>query len=247
MSEDREFDRDNQKKIKKMGKDQEFLKISKKWFLKSVEHEYSYHFTWLGRPIIQYPQDILAMQEIIWKVKPDVIIETGIARGGSLILSASILELIGKGQVIGIDIDLRKKNKNAIKKHSMAKRIKTIEGSSIDQAVIKKVRKIIGKRKKILVFLDSNHTYEHVAKELEIYSEFVKKGSYLVVFDTVIDDLPEDNHSRKMKKPWGKKNNPKIAVKKFLKNNKRFIVDEMLDSKLMLSVGPSGYLFCVKS
>tara|TARA_Y100001936_G_scaffold169582_1_gene165834 strand:+ start:2351 stop:3094 length:744 start_codon:yes stop_codon:yes gene_type:complete len=247
MSEDREFSSHNQKKIKKMKKDHEFLKISKKWFLKSVEHEYSYHFTWLGRPIIQYPQDILAMQEIIWKVKPDVIIETGIARGGSLILSASILELIGKGQVIGIDIDLRKKNKNAIKKHSMAKRIKTIEGSSIDPSVIKKVKEIVGRRKKIIVFLDSNHTYEHVAKELEIYSEFVKKGSYLVVFDTVIDDLPEDNHSRKMKRPWGKKNNPKIAVKEFLKNNKRFIVDEMFDSKLILSVGPSGYLFCVKS
>ena len=148
MSEDREFTSHNEKMIKKMKRDHEFLKISKKWFLKSVEHEYSYHFTWLGLPIIQYPQDILAMQEIIWKVKPDIIIETGIARGGSLILSASILELIGKGQVIGIDIDLRKKNKNAIKKHSMAKRIKTIEGSSIDPSVIKKVKEIVGKKKK---------------------------------------------------------------------------------------------------
>ena len=146
MSEDREFTSHNEKMIKKMKKDHEFLKISKKWFLKSVEHEYSYHFTWLGLQIIQYPQDILAMQEMIWKVKPDIIIETGIARGGSLILSASILELIGKGQVIGIDIDLRKKNKNAIKKHSMAKRIKTIEGSSIDPSVIKKVKEIVGKK-----------------------------------------------------------------------------------------------------
>ena len=247
MNEDREFTIRNQKKIKRMKKDEEFKRISKKWFVKSVEHEYSYHFTWLGRPIIQYPQDILAMQEIIWKVKPDVIIETGIARGGSLILSASILELIGKGQVIGIDIDLRKKNKTAIKKHSLSKRIKIVEGSSIDPLVAQKVKRMVGRKKKIVVFLDSNHTYEHVAKELEIYSQFVTKGSYLVVFDTVIDDLPEANSSGRVKRLWGKKNNPKIAVKEFLENNKRFKIDEILDAKLMLSAGPSGYLYCAKS
>ena len=247
MSDIKKFESRNKTMIKKMSKDKSLNKLSNKFISDSSKYEYSYHFSWLGLPIIQFPQDIIAMQEIIWKVKPDIIIETGIARGGSLILSASILELIGKGQVIGIDIDLRKKNKNAIKKHSMAKRIKTIEGSSIDPSVIKKVKEIVGRKKKILVFLDSNHTYEHVANELEIYSKFVKKGSYLVVFDTIIDDLPENNHSTKAKRPWGKKNNPKIAVKEFLKNNKRFIVDEMIDSKLMLSVGPSGYLFCVKS
>ena len=158
-----------------MDNDKQLKKITKKWFESSYKYEYSYHFQWLGRPIIQYPQDIIAIQEIIWRVKPDLIIETGIAHGGSLILSASILELIGKGKVLGIDIDIRKHNKNEIKKHPLSKRIQMIQGSSISKKVLKKVYQLAKNKKRVMVILDSNHTHEHVINELELYSGFIKK------------------------------------------------------------------------
>ena len=244
MNNDEKFEHRNKIKIHEMGKDNEFLKISKKWLQNSIKHEYSYHFRWLGLPIIQYPQDILAIQELIWKVKPDIIIETGVARGGSLILSASILEIIGKGQVIGIDIDIHKHNRKAIEKHNLSKRIKLIQGSSIDSKVIEQIKKISKNKKNILVFLDSNHTFDHVLNELNLYSKFVKKDSYIVVFDTLINDIPDKMNSKRI---WGKKNNPKLAVKEFLKNNSRFKIDEIIETKLQLTVAPSGYLFCIKN
>jgi cephalosporin hydroxylase len=240
-----EFTKRNKEKIKKMQKDSEFVKKSQDWFLHSLKHEYSYHFEWLGLPIIQYPQDIVAYQEIIWNVKPDLIIETGIARGGSLVLSASILQLIGKGQVLGIDIDIRKENFEKIKSHALNKRIKMIQGSSIDENTIKQVKKIVKNKKRIVVVLDSNHTHEHVLKELENYSQFVKKDSYLIVFDTVIEDIPE-SIAKKSKKPWGKGNNPQSAVKEFLEKNSRFVIDTNIQNKLQISVAPNGYLKCIK-
>ena len=180
MNENEKFENHNKKIIKQMNKDVGFLNLSKKWLLQSLKHQYSYHFRWLGLPIIQYPQDIIATQEIIWNVKPDLIIETGIARGGSLIFSASILQMIGKGSVLGIDIDIRKHNKIAIKKHHLSKRITMIEGSSIDEKVVNKVKTIAKTKKRVMVFLDSNHTYEHVLKELELYSSlFDNKASSL--------------------------------------------------------------------
>jgi len=240
-----EFTKRNEKIVKQMGKDNEFKKISQQWFLHSIKHEYSYHFEWLGLPIIQYPQDIVAYQEIIWKIKPDLIIETGIARGGSLILSASMLQLIGKGQVVGIDIDIRKENLKKIENHFLKKRIKMIQGSSIDEKIIKQVKKIAKNKKKIMVVLDSNHTHEHVLKELENYSQFVKKGCYLIVFDTIIEDIPQ-SIMKKTKRPWGKGNSPKSAVKEFLKKNSRFVIDNKIIDKLQISVAPDGYLKCIK-
>jgi len=238
-----EFQKRNKKYIKKMCADKNLLKSTRAWFDKSFNYEYSYHFTWLGRPIIQFPQDILAIQEIIWMVKPDLIIETGIAHGGSLILSASFLELIGKGEVLGIDIDIRKHNRSEIEKHPMYKRITMIEGSSIDDNIVKKVYQYAKTKKTILVFLDSFHTHEHVLKELKLYSQLVKKGSYIVVFDTVIEDMPKiSSHKR----PWGKGNNPKTAVKTFLKNNKHFKIDEEIQNKLLITSCPDGFLKCVK-
>jgi cephalosporin hydroxylase len=243
MSENKKFEHQNKINIKLMGKDSSLKKVSQKWLLKGYDYEYSYHFKWLGRPIIQYPQDIIALQEIIWDVKPDVIIETGIARGGSLIFSASMLQLIGKGKVIGIDIDIRKHNKKEIKKHSLYKRIKMIEGSSTDEKTIKKVFQIVKSTDKVLVILDSNHTHEHVLKELEAYSKLVTKTSYLIVFDTVIEDLPKKLFT---KKPWSKKYNPKTAVRLFLSKNNRFEIDRAITDKLLITAAPEGYLKCIK-
>jgi len=227
-----------------MSKNLKLKDISEKWFLESIKNEYSYHFTWLGLPIIQYPQDIIALQEIIWKVKPDLVIETGVARGGSIIFSASLLELIGKGEVIGIDINIKKENKKVIEKHPLSKRIHLIEGSSTDKEIINQIRKFVQNKKKILVVLDSNHTHKHVLKELKIYSSFVSKNSYLIVFDTVVDELPDEVLKNR---PWGKNNNPKSAVKAFLKINDRFKIDKNIDKKLLLTVAPMGYLKCIKS
>lgn len=240
----KKFNQRNRFLIKKMSSDFTLKELTYKWFLKSSQYEYSYHFTWMGRPIIQFPQDIIAMQEIIWKVQPGLIIETGIAHGGSLIFYASMLELIGNnGQVLGIDIDIRKHNRDEIEKHSMFKRIIMIEGSSTDKKIVEKVYNFAKGKKPIIVALDSNHTHEHVLKELEIYSPLVTKGSYLVVFDTIIEEMPESfSHGR----PWGKGNNPKSAVYEFLKGNDRFIIDKEIPSKLLITVAPDGYLKCIK-
>ena len=244
MSDEHEFENNNKHKIQMMAKKTSIKKATTEWFYLTYPYQYSYHFKWLGRPIIQYPQDIVALQEIIWKVKPDLIIETGIARGGSLIFSASLLELIGKGKVIGIDIDIRKHNKSAIKKHSLSKRITLLEGSSIDPSIVEKVYKITKNKKPILVILDSNHTHAHVLEELKFYSPLVKKGSYLIVFDTVIDDIPKNLLKNRS---WGKNNSPKSAVKEFLKNNSRFVVDDEIENKLLITVAPYGYLKCIRN
>jgi cephalosporin hydroxylase len=238
-----EFEKENRKNIKLMNQDSELKKMTRSWFDLSFQYQYSYHFTWLGRPIIQFPQDMIALQEIIWKTKPDVIIETGIAHGGSLIFSASILELIGKGKVIGIDIDIRKQNKIEIEKHSLFKRIEMIEGSSVDAKIIKKIFSMIEKKEKVLVLLDSNHTHEHVLKELNAYSSIVKKGSYIIVFDTMVEDMPENSFPNR---PWDKQNNPKTAVKEFLKKNDRFKIDKNYEKKLLITSSPDGFLKCVK-
>ena len=240
---DKKFEKRNKEFVKTMSKDIEFKKNSQEWFDTSLKYEYPYHFTWLGRPIIQYPQDIVVMQELIWKIKPDLVIETGIARGGSLIFTASILELIGKGDVIGIDIDIRKQNRKEIEKHHLFKRITIIEGSSIDKKIINDVSKHSAGKKKILVLLDSFHTHSHVLKELKAYSPLVKKGSYLVVFDTVVEDMPKNSFPNR---PWDKGNNPKTAVNEFLKNNDRFKIDVNIERKLMITSSPSGFLKCVK-
>jgi len=216
------------------------LKVAATQFnVESNKAQYSYNFSWMGRPIIQYPQDMIAMQEIIWQLKPDLIIETGIAHGGSLVYYASILELIGKGEILGIDIDIRDHNRKEIERHPMYKRIRMLQGSSIIQDTVKEVRKIAEGKKTILVSLDSNHTHQHVLDELNFYAEFVTPGSYMVVFDTIVEDLP-DNYLPN--RAWSKGNNPKTAVWEFLKQNPNFEIDNSIDSKLLISVAPEGYL-----
>jgi cephalosporin hydroxylase len=198
----------------------------------------------MGLPIIQFPQDIQAMQEIIWNVKPDLIVETGIARGGSLVFYASLLELLGGDrQVLGVDIDIRPPNRAAIEAHPMSKRISMIEGSSTDEKVAEQVYRIAHGRERVLVTLDSNHTHEHVLRELELYSPLVKAGSYLIVYDTTIEDQPEGHH---LGRPWDKHNNPKTAVWEFLAGNDRFVIDKDIENKLLITVSRDGFLKCVQ-
>jgi cephalosporin hydroxylase len=219
--------------------------LAKEWFENSVVEKYSYNFTWMGISIIQYPQDMVAMHEIIYDLKPDLIIETGIAHGGSIVFYASLLELnaIAGGpknaKVVGIDIDIRAHNLSNLQKHSMFPRMELIEGSSVSEDIVRKVHEIAKGFKKILLILDSNHTEEHVLSELWAYSDLVSLGSYCVVFDTVIEDLPDKLHSDR---PWGKGNNPKSAVFKFLAKNSNFVIDSAIDEKIQISVAPSGYL-----
>ena len=214
------------------------------FLIDSCNYQYPYNFDWLGLPIIQFPQDMVAMQELIWKTKPDIIIETGVARGGSLILSASILHLLnGNGRVVGIDIDIRPHNREAIESHPLAFRINLIQGSSIDQSVIDQVKKHVKPEHRVMVILDSNHTHDHVLEELRLYSDLTTKDCYLVVMDTVVDDMPKDYFPDR---PWGKGNNPKTAVHEFLKTNDRFEIDESIHNKLLITVAPDGYLKCVK-
>lgn len=244
MSEFENFKKEILENIIEMSKNNIIKDKTLDWFISTAYYKYSYNFSWLGRPIIQYPQDIIAMQEIIWDIKPDLIVETGIAHGGSIIFYASILELIAEdGEVLGIDIDIRKHNETAIKKHPLSKRIKMIEGSSIDETIFEKVLDSCKGKNKILVILDSNHTHSHVLEELRLYSKLVKKDSYIVVFDTIIEDMPEDFFPNR---DWGKGNNPKTAVKEFLKENDRFIIDNLIEDKLLITVAPSGYLKCIK-
>ena len=221
----------------------------------STQPKYSYNFSALGRPIIQYPQDMVAIQEMIWRIKPDLVIETGIAHGGSLILNASMLALLDycdaveagktldpnapRRRVLGIDIDIRAHNRAAIEMHPMAHRIDMIQGSSITPEVIAEVGKRAAQFQRIMVFLDSNHTHEHVLAELEAYAPLVSPGSYCVVFDTVIENLPAGMYPDR---PWDVGNNPKTAVREFLSRNPDFEVDEDMDAKLLITVAPGGYL-----
>ena len=227
-----------------MAADRQVQEQARALFLGSVKHRYSYNFSWLGRPIIQYPQDMIAAQEVIWRVQPDLIVETGIAHGGSLIFYASLLELIGgNGRVLGVDIDIRPHNRTEIEKHPMFKRITMIQGSAVDRAIADQVNALAKGARKVLLILDSNHTHEHVLQELELYSPLVKKGSYIIVYDTVVEDLPDDCFKDR---PWGRGNNPKTAVWEFLKKNDRFEMDKETENKLLLTVAPDGYLRCIK-
>ena len=237
------FKEECKQRIEKQGKNENLLAVSSQFAAETIRSGYSYNFTWMGRPIIQYPQDMIAMQEIIWEVKPDLIIETGIAHGGSIIYYASILELIGKGEVLGIDIDIREHNRAAIEKHPMSRRIHMLQGSAISDDIIEQVKPYTVGKKTVMVCLDSNHTHEHVLKELELYAPFVTAGSYLVAFDTIVEDLPADLYADR---PWSVGDNPKTAVHEFLKERDDFIINTDIDHKLLVSVAPGGYLKRIK-
>jgi cephalosporin hydroxylase len=242
--------------IRRLGDAVELPGESLAWMLKvGVTGAYPYNFKWLGRPIIQYPQDIMAMQELIWHIKPDLIIETGIAHGGSLILSASMLALLdmcdaiesgvsldpkqSKRKALGIDIDIRAHNRVAIEVHPMAARIQMIEGSSVAPQTIEQVHGIAANYSRTLVCLDSNHTHDHVLAELNAYASLVSIGSYCVVFDTLIEDLTDGLFSDR---PWGKGNNPKTAVWEYLKSHPEYEIDKTIQNKLQITVAPDGYL-----
>lgn len=246
-----QFKKESDQEVSAMGEDLELKRVSFDWMNAVSKYKYSYHFEWLGRPIIQFPQDIVALQEIIWANKPDLIIETGIAHGGSLIFSASMLALLDlidqengetsrvSRKVIGVDIDIREHNKKAILSHPLASRIEMLEGSSTAPEIIHSVRKITQNYSKIMVILDSNHTHDHVLQELNLYNNFVTSGQYLVVFDTVIDNFPPGTY---FDRPWDVGNNPKTAVKEFLRVNSDFYLQESMENKLLITVAPSGYL-----
>ena len=228
----------------KMARDTRLRSLTRQWFLQSCRHAYSYNFSWLGRPIVQFPQDIVAMQEIIWRVRPDLIVETGIAHGGSLVFYASMLELIGAdGRALGVDVDIRAHNRGEIEKHALAKRITMIQGSSTDDATVRQVYQHAKGRETVVVVLDSNHTHEHVLKELHLYSPLVTTNSYLVVFDTIVEDMPDDFFPDRS---WGKGDNPGTAVREFLKTSDRFVVDREIEDRLLITTAPGGYLRCVK-
>lgn len=229
--------------IQGLKADPDLRALSRMWARAVGPHKYAYNFTWMGRPIIQVPQDVMAMQELIFRVRPEVIVETGIAHGGSLVFHASMLELLGgDGFVLGVDVDIRAHNRREIDAHPMRRRIRMLEGSSIDPAVVKQVHEAAAGRR-VLVALDSNHTHDHVLAELRAYSPLVHEGSYLVVFDTLIEDLPA---SFSEGRPWGPGDNPKTAVAAFLKESDRFAPDDDLDAKLQISVAPGGYLRCLR-
>ena len=239
------FDEEVRDRIADNGRNEALREAASAFMRESTQPKYSYNFTWLGRPIIQYPQDIVAMQELIWALQPDLIIETGIAHGGSLVLYASLLELNAAcggpqdARVVGIDIDIRAHNRSAIEAHPMSRRIMMIEGSSVDAAVVAQAREAIGRGDRVLACLDSNHSHDHVLAELEAYAPLVSIGSYCVVFDTVIEDLPAGTYPDR---PWGPGNNPKTAVHEYLQSHPEFESDGRIDDKLLVTVAPNGYL-----
>ncbi len=213
------------------------------WVAAIAPHNYTYNFTWLGRPVIQFPQDLAALQEIIWDTRPSLIIETGIAHGGSLIFHGSMLQLLGNhGRVLGVDIDIREHNRAEIEAHPMFERIDMVQGSSTDAAITAQVTAAAATAERVMVVLDSNHTHKHVLRELELYAPLVTKNCYLVVCDTLIEDMPAGSFPDR---PWGKGDNPYTAVEAFLRTTERFEVDTTIDAKLQISVAPGGYLKCV--
>ena len=233
-----QFREEVKENIQGLQQDKALQASSQNWIDSTARHKYTYNFSWMGRPIIQFPQDMIAMQEIIWSVQPDIIVETGIAHGGSLVFYASMLELIGHGEVLGIDIDIRQHNREAIEAHPMSKRIQMIQGSSIDSSIVEQVlQRVAGK--KVLVVLDSNHTHEHVLAELQAYAPMTSVGSYCVVMDTVVEDMPHDAFPDR---PWGKGDNPKTAVWAYLEENRDFEIDQAVHGKLLITVAPDGYL-----
>lgn len=247
--EDEQFELERQRQIARLGGDEDLRKFSRSWQLRAEEYKYVYNFSWLGRPIIQLPQDVFALQELIWAVQPDLIIETGIARGGSLIFSASMLELNAscggpaQAEVLGIDIEIRPHNREALEAHPLFKRISMIEGSSISADVVLAASTKASKHNRVMVFLDSNHTHRHVLAELQAYAPLVSVGSYCVVFDTAIEEQPIELFSDR---PWGPGNSPKTAVHEFLESNESFEIDRSISDKLSITVAPDGYLRRIK-
>lgn len=235
-----DYRQEKQQRIAGFADDAEFRALSQRWRTMALERKYMNNFSWLGRPMIQLPMDAMAMQELIWTVKPDLVIETGVAHGGSVVLSASMLELLGQGEVLGVDIEIRAHNRQAIESHPLAHRIRLIEGSSVAPEVVAQVRAAAAGKQRVLVFLDSNHTHDHVLAELNAYADLVSVGSYCVVFDTFVEDMPEDYVWTD--RPWGKGDNPKTAVWEYLRSHPEFLIDKSIEDKLLVTSAPDGFL-----
>lgn len=251
----KEFEENRKGIIRALGEDADIARVSNEWIRMVNAKQYSYNFSALGRPIIQYPQDMVALQEIVWATRPDLIIETGIAHGGSLILSASFLAMLDycdaieagevldpkkpRRRVLGIDIDIRAHNRAAIEAHPLAGRIDMLEGSAIAPEIVEQVRAHTEDAGRVMVCLDSNHTHDHVMAELDAYADLVTPGCYCIVFDTVVEDLPAEMSSDR---PWGPGDNPKTAVHAWLPEHPEFEIDHSMDAKLLVSVAPDGYL-----
>ena len=255
-----EFEKEVNIRIEEVPQNKALLAAANMFKTETILSKYSYNFSWLGRPVIQYPQDMIAVQELVWQIKPDLIIETGIAHGGSLLMSASMLALLdlcdgiessstidpnkSKRKVVGVDIDIRPHNRAAIEAHPMASRIQMIQGSSIDPGVIAKVHGIAANYSRVLVCLDSNHTHEHVLAELNAYAPLTSVGSYCVVFDTIIEELPAEMFPDR---PWAPGNNPKTAVWEYVKTHPEFEIDKRINDKLLITVASDGYLKRLRS
>jgi len=205
-----------------LGTAEAFAIISELWLRSGWDTKYVYGFTWLGRPIIQLPEDMIRIQEVIYRVKPDVIIETGVAHGGSLVFYASLCKAMGRGRVIGIDVEIRPHNRKAIEAHELFEYITLVEGSSVDPEVVRTVKALMLSGETALVVLDSNHTKEHVLGELRAYSELVSVGSYIVACDGIMGNVvgaPRSNTD------WGW-NNPKVAAEEFAREHGDFVIEE---------------------
>nr|WP_315207519.1 cephalosporin hydroxylase family protein [uncultured Albidiferax sp.] len=255
MTPEQQFAAERSVRLADYAQDTAFKDLSRQWLQTSMDKKYVYNYDWLGRPIIQYPQDMVAIQELVWTVRPDLIIETGIAHGGSLILSASLLAMLdmcdaidsgstidprqSARKVIGIDIDIREHNRAAILAHPMASRIQMVQGSSVAPEVVAQVREAAQGYKKVMVFLDSMHTHDHVLGELDAYAPLVSPGSYCVVFDTFVEDMPPHFFADR---PWDVGNNPKTATRQWLASHPDFSVDRSMESRLMVTVAPEGFL-----
>ena len=255
MSPEEQFAQERLQRLEEYSDDARLKSLAHDWMFHSMQQKYLYNFDWLGRPIIQYPEDMVAIQELIWKVKPTLVIETGIAHGGSLVLSASMLAMLdyceaveagtsldprkSRRRVVGIDIDIRSHNRSAIEEHPLSGLISMVDGSSVDRHVIDEVHQLAAGHETVMVFMDSNHTHEHVLGELNAYAHLVTKGSYCVVFDTFVEDMPPKYFPDR---PWDKGDSPKTAVREYLKSHSEFEIDKSIDNKLLISVAPDGYL-----
>ena len=241
MSDDlAEFEASKREAAARMAADEQLTAEALALNVAADRHDWSYQWSWLGVPVIQMPTDIVALQEVIWETRPQLIVETGIARGGSLILSASILELLGEGEVLGIDIDIRAHNREAIESHPLAKRIRMIEGSSVDKAVVAEATLAAAEVDRVMVILDSNHTHEHVLAELRAYAALVTPGQFLIVADTFVEDIPRQEH--RPGRPWGPGDNPATALRAWLAETDGFEPDPFVNAKLLLTASPGGYL-----
>lgn len=255
MTPNEKFQSEVKQNIADLGKDTDLRELSRTWIQQSARHKWSYNFSWLGRPAIQFPNDAWAIQELVWSIKPDLIIETGIAHGGSLMFHASMLSILdmcdavtsgelfdpreSKRMVLGVDIEIRPHNRVEIERHPLSSRIRMLEGSSIDPAVVRQVENIAQGFNRVMVCLDSNHTHEHVLAELNAYGPLVTPGSFCIVLDTIIEDMPDDMFPER---PWGRGNNPKTAVRQWLSSHPEFEVDQTIEDKLQITVAPGGFL-----